>query len=69
MKKFGTYLVIGGIGSGILSLFGYNFKLLLWIDLWGETVGWFIRFGLVAAGALMVALPDRSAANGPLAKG
>lgn len=54
MKNIGVYLIIAGIGSILLNQFGYEFKLLMWIDNWGETVGWAIRVGaIVLGGALM----------------
>ncbi len=67
MKKIGFYLFVGGLGSSILSLMDLNFKLLLWIDMWGETTGWIIRGGLAALGLLlMVAGKSQAAAEAPL---
>ncbi len=60
MKKFGIYLVIGGIGSGILSFFGYNFKLLMWVNFWGDTTAWLIRVAIVLVGGLLVAIGSKS---------
>lgn len=37
----------------MLSLIGYNLRLLMWIDMWGEGVGWGIRIGLVLLGGLL----------------
>ena len=56
MKKLGTYLLIAGIGSILLNQFGYEFRLLMWIDNWGEAIGWSIRGGAVVAGALLMFL-------------
>ena len=53
MKNIGIYLIIAGIGSILLNQFGYEFKLLMWIDNWGETVGWAIRGGAIVAGAVI----------------
>jgi len=39
MQKIGMYLMIFGAGSIVLSFLNMNFRLLMWIDLWGETVG------------------------------
>jgi hypothetical protein len=52
-KKAGPAMMLFGGGSAVLSFIGLNFKLLVWIDLWGDTVGWLIRGGLVAVGALL----------------
>ena len=51
MKSFGGTLVFFGVGSLVLNTFGYEFYLLMWIDMWGETIGWVIRGGLTALGA------------------
>lgn len=53
MKKIGTYLLIGGIGSILLNQFGYEFTLLSWIDSWGASVGWAIRGGAIAVGTAL----------------
>lgn len=53
MKNIGMYLVIFGVGSIILNQFGYEFSILMWIDNWGETVGWAIRGGAILAGAAL----------------
>lgn len=53
MKNIGTYLVIFGIGSIILNQLGREFVFLMWIDGWGETVGWAIRGGSAALGAVL----------------
>lgn len=54
MKSIGLYLLIAGIGSIALNQFGYEFSLLMWIDNWGETVGWGIRGGAIVVGAIMM---------------
>lgn len=51
MKSFGSLLMFFGIGSIVLNFVGYEFSLLMWIDNWGETVGWAIRGGMIAIGA------------------
>ncbi|MBE9516438.1 MAG: hypothetical protein IME93_05620 [Proteobacteria bacterium] len=53
MKDAGLYLFIAGVGSILLNQFGYEFKLLMWIDNWGEAVGWVIRGGAIVAGAAL----------------
>ncbi len=53
MKTIGMYLAIFGIGSIILSFFEMQFKLLIWIDSWGETTGWAIRIGMVVVGIVL----------------
>ncbi|MDH5411349.1 MAG: hypothetical protein OEY16_08180 [Alphaproteobacteria bacterium] len=51
MKSFGSLLMILGVGSFVLNMIGYEFSLLMWIDNWGETVGWVIRGAMVVVGA------------------
>ena len=60
MKKIGMYLIIAGIGSILLNQFGYEFKLLMWIDNWGETVGWSIRGGAIVVGAALFFLGKKA---------
>jgi len=51
MKSIGGFLLLIGLGSMALNFLGYEFKLLMWIDAWGEQVGWAIRIGLAVVGA------------------
>ncbi len=53
MKSFGSLLLFFGIGSIVLNLVGYEFSLLMWIDMWGETVGWAIRGGMIVVGGAL----------------
>lgn len=53
MKNIGSLLLLFGIGSIVLNLVGYEFKLLMWVDNWGETVGWAIRGAMIVAGAAL----------------
>ena len=45
-----------GAGSFVLNLIGMEFKLLMWIDLWGPQVGLAIRLGLMAVGGALWAV-------------
>ena len=51
MKGLGGLLVLFGAGSIVLNLMGREFQLLMWIDTWGEGVGWAIKIGLIVVGA------------------
>ena len=51
--KAGLVAAAMGIMSIILSFFNYNVRLLAWIDIWGETVGWVIRIALIVVGAVL----------------
>lgn len=51
LTGIGALMVLFGIASGILSFFNYNLKLLMWVDLWGEAMGWVIRIALIIIGA------------------
>jgi hypothetical protein len=53
MKSIGGYLFFFGLGSIILNFLNMEFKLLMWIDNWGPTVGWSIRIGLLVLGAVL----------------
>ena len=53
MKTTGIYLMIGGLGSFLLNLIGYEFSLLMWIDMWGLTVGYAIRIAAIVIGAVL----------------
>jgi hypothetical protein len=53
MKGLGALLMFLGIGSIVLSFTNYEFRLLSFIDTWGDTVAWCIRGGLVLVGAAL----------------
>jgi hypothetical protein len=53
MKSIGGYLFFFGLGSIVLDFFNMQFMLLAWIDMWGPTVGWAIRIGLVLVGGVL----------------
>lgn len=46
-------MAIFGALSIVLYFINYNLRILLWIDNWGDTIGWVIRIGLVVVGALL----------------
>ena len=54
MKSFGWYLIIAGVGSGLMTFFNYEFSLLIWIDNWGDGVAWLIRGALILIGMGLV---------------
>lgn len=56
----GKWLVILGLGSFALNYFGYELKLLAWVDAWGASTAIMIRMGCVALGVLLMFL-SRSA--------
>lgn len=59
MRSFGFLLIIFGVGSFILKSMDREFRLLMWIDTWGESTGNIIRIGLAVAGAALVFLSMR----------
>jgi len=61
MRSIGSALIFFGAGSAVLHFIGYEFRLLMWIDNWGETVGWIIRGALVIVGAAIVLFGNSSA--------
>lgn len=48
--KGGLILAGMGIISALLYIFNYNVRLLAWIDMWGDTIGWVLRALLVVVG-------------------
>lgn len=54
MASLGWYLIIAGVGSGLLSAFDYEFSLLIWIETWGSGFAWLIRGALILIGMALV---------------
>lgn len=53
MKSLGGTLFFFGVGSCILHFLNMEFILLMWVDLWGPTIGWIIRGILIVAGGIL----------------
>lgn len=53
LGKGGLLLAAMGIISIILSIFNYNIRLLAWVDVWGNTMGWVIRIVLILGGGAL----------------
>ncbi|EAY30829.1 hypothetical protein [Microscilla marina] len=58
--RFGGILALFGVASSVLSIFGYNLKLLMWVDLWGNTMGWLLRIGFIVAGVALLFIFGKS---------
>ena len=54
MARFGSYFIIAGALSGLLSLFDYELSLLIWVDTWGGGVAWLIRGAFILVGMALV---------------
>jgi hypothetical protein len=54
MASLGRYFIIFGAGSGLMSLFDYEFSLLGWIGTWGEGIAWLIRGAFILVGMGLV---------------
>jgi len=63
MKNIGILLVFLGAGSFVLNMVGYEFSLLMWIDMWGVEAGWAIRGAMVAVGGLLFFLAMKGEAG------
>jgi hypothetical protein len=64
IRSIAGFAAIAGIVSSALSIIDYNLKILFWIDMWGELMGWGIRAALVVVGgALFFLLPSGEAAH------
>ncbi len=59
IAQAGLVLAALGVMSIVLSLFNYNVKLLAWVDLWGESMGWIIRISLIIGGGALFFLLGR----------
>jgi hypothetical protein len=59
MKSIGSFLVLIGILSIALHFIGWNVRLLMWIDNWGNLVGWLIRGGVIVVGAAFYFIGSR----------
>ena len=59
LGKAGLVMAALGIMSIVLSIFNYNIRLLAWIDIWGNTMGWIIRGILILAGGALFFLYGR----------
>ncbi|MBP7901753.1 MAG: hypothetical protein KA015_02935 [Spirochaetes bacterium] len=53
MSSAGVFLLLLGIASIVMNFIGFVPKILVWIDMWGETIGWAIRIGIVVLGAVL----------------
>ncbi|MEZ5967066.1 MAG: hypothetical protein R3F56_24730 [Planctomycetota bacterium] len=54
MKGLGTLLLLFGIGSIVLHFMDREFRVLAWIDNWGDNVAWGIRGGLILLGLVLL---------------
>lgn len=63
MKTIGTWLMILGFGSLALSLIGYDFKFLSFLDSMGSTANFGIRGGAGVLGAVLFFLGMKQEAN------
>jgi hypothetical protein len=66
MRSIGSILLICGLVSATLKLFfPYMVVLvLMWVDNWGNGVGWAIRIGCVVVGGLLL-LASRTMGRSP----
>lgn len=53
MKNIGGLMVLLGLGSIVINLIGYEFRLVSWMDNWGTTVGYALKIGLAVIGAIL----------------
>lgn len=59
-------MVILGLGSFALNLVGFEFKLLMWVDMWGSLVGNLIRASCVLVGAVLLYISLKKSAPTPI---
>ena len=58
VKKIGLTLLLLGVASGGMHLFGYEHRVLSWVNHWGEASGWGIRGALVFIGGGLMFLEN-----------
>ena len=54
MARFGLFILSLGVVSFILNMMSLNFKILMWIDLWGTKIGMIIRAVMVVLGGALI---------------
>lgn len=53
LKKAGSYMALLGIFAIVLNFLDRVPTLLMWIYMWGDTVAWTIKIGLVVVGGAL----------------
>ena len=53
MRSLGMLMIVLGVGSTVMYFANMEFRLLTWIDNWGQGIGWAIRGGLVVVGGAL----------------
>ena len=56
MYKLGGFLFVFGVLSFVINLFGREFILLMWIDMWGRPVGNVIRIAMIVVGLVLMGI-------------
>ena len=51
LRSFAGFAAVAGLVSIVLNLVDYNLRILMWIDMWGDVMGWLIRGALLVGGA------------------
>lgn len=65
LGKIGAFVALAGILSVVLHFVGYNLKILMWIDAWGEAAGWGIRVGLIVLGGVLYLVSQKAGQDEP----
>jgi hypothetical protein len=55
LQGIGGSIALAGVVSIVLYFINFNLRILMWIDAWGEGVGWAIRIGIVLLGGAVYA--------------
>jgi len=53
ISYLGVGMVIGGFLSIILSFMPFNLIILIWMDFFGETIGWIIKISFIVFGLII----------------
>ena len=53
MRYIGSTLLFFGCGSTLLYMIQFEFVIMMWIDIWGESVAWIIRAVMIVLGGIL----------------
>ena len=59
IRKAGSFLILAGVISIALFLFGYNLRILAWVDVWGPVAGLGLRGVVIVAGVVFWIMSPR----------
>lgn len=58
VRRTGVLIICYAIASMLLFFADVNFKILVWVDLWGPVIGWILRVVILIFGFWLVSKSD-----------